>query len=190
MNRVELRKMIREEVNRVIHDELPDIVDEQIYTILPSFIKEALGSVVQKAARKASRQPNSQPPAGRRLVSEAATEELPEELKAKLRATMGYGDLDTMKAGEAKVPSTIAGVAMEGGLLQKETNYGQASTRDYTVTPDGGALITEGSSMPTAVETTPALGHMPDFLKNAVQKAKDVYDSAQKRNNWRPGMRK
>ena len=191
MNKSELRKMIREEVRRAIHDEISDVVDEQIYTVLPGFIKEALGSVVQKATRNvAKRQPN-QPSQPQRLVRES-TGELPEDVKAKLRAKMGYGDVESMHAGVAEVPSTIAGVAMSGGLAEKEANYGQANTRDYAISPDGGAVITEGApaGAAAAVETAPAFAHMPNFLKNAVNKAKEVYDQAEARDNWRPGMRK
>ena len=97
-----------------------------------------------------------------------------------------------MAAGVAEVPDTIAGVSMSGGLVEKEASHGQAGIRDYVVVPDGGAVIREDaiSPAPTAVETAPAFNQMPDFLVNAVSKAKKVYDDAERKDNWRPGMRK
>ncbi len=184
MTKSELRKMIREEVRRVMTDELQDIVDEQIYTILPGFIKEALGSVVQKASRQAPKQAPRQP---NRPIMQEATGNLPEHEKRKMAAAMGYGDL--VAPAHAPTPQVVAGVPMAGGLLEQETSYGQAETRDYTVGPEGGAVMQPGMGpvQGAAVETAPAFNAMPEFLINAVSKAKQVYEQAEVRNNWRPG---
>jgi hypothetical protein len=107
MKKSDLRKMVRE------------VVEEELYRILPELISEAMDNILRKAGPR--RIDESKEPARNRLPLDPSS----------LRAALGYGDFRPGMAGSVPVESedrpsaTIAGVPMEGGLAAKEKAAGQ-----------------------------------------------------------------
>ena len=179
MNKSELRAMIREEVQ------------QEVYSILPGLIKEALANVVGRTRRPARVKPS-------RMVAEAVgtPKEFDEDAKLTLRERLGYGDMTPGKAAvvgrSAQPVMEVAGVPVAGGIRAREAAAGLGHLSNMSwdeggsvVGPDAGADVTAG------VGAVDSGGDVPMALVAALgSRSKKVLDEVNRKSNWRPGMKK
>ncbi len=185
MTKDELRNLVNKEVKRELKN-VRQIIREEVrmefYDALPELINEALGNIIQKSI---SKKPAKTAPV---ILMKEATGELPDSEKIKLRDMLGYGKPPVVQSAPVPVTQEVAGVPVDGGLLDKEMAHGVAHMRDYTAPT---TQIPMGDQMADAeAVAAPAFNAMPEFLLNAVSKAKKVLDEADAKANWRPGLRR
>jgi hypothetical protein len=167
MTKKELKLMIRE------------VAREEVYRVLPELLKEA---VTETLTEMVQRKPVEKKKKNSGISKRSILEEI---------GYIGYGlaedhddDDDTLRfdsrdlnhvAQHAGVP-----VPMNGGLRAYETEMGQSSYS--AVDPELGDMgVAPAPSIPG--------GDMPDFLLNAIGKAKSIVDRADQMKNYRPGMK-
>lgn len=102
MNRMELRKLIREEV------------ELEIYRLLPGMLKQALTEVL-----------GSQVSPSTKRKSVRLTEQTDKPFDPmKLKSMLGYGDMTAPRRAAATPTTMIAGVPVDGGLMAQEAAAG------------------------------------------------------------------
>ena len=173
MKKSDLQRMIRQEVRGLVREE----VKREFGRVLPKLIRESIGNVLAREMKRIPRKPSGTPKFTGKL------EDVME--RSKLADLIGYGDMNP--TAEASAPLLeIAGVRMEGGLESKEVSVGQGHLRDYNaesfeqsaVVQDESVFVDAGGSVPTDVVA--ALGNH----------SKKILDATNKKDNWRPGMRR
>lgn len=177
MNKTDLRAIIREEVR------------QELYAVLPDLLREALTGVMQKASAPKRRTPvqeSRQPRPTQKSFD-----------RTKLARMIGYGD---MKPGMSYMdePASgrrieevreVAGVPVQGGLRAMEQAAGLAHLSNMSW--DEGA--TRGVQGADEVDVVDSAGgpEVPMALVEALgTRAKAVLDEAERKANWRPGMKK
>jgi len=176
MNKEELRKIVREEVRK------------ELYEVLPQLISEAIHDVLAKVPKRSAAKP--------RVVAESHK---PRKTTApmdtsKLAAMLGYGDMRPGRTAAAVPPTRkIAGVPVRGGLMEYEQAAGVAHLRDYNAAgPTASSEVVEEVYEPefANVPSMPIGAEVPAQLVAALGKsAKKVLEEAERKSNWRPGMK-
>ena len=185
MTKTELRKMIREEIQR------------ELYSILPGLLREALAATITKTSNTKRR------PVRRPLVEDVEDDTPKKEFdgaaRSRLAAMLGYGEVtaesirrpvrDNETTASPRPPATIAGITVEGGLMAKEAAAGMTNLRKLSWDDSGaGAGVT--TMVEGAVPQQDAGPELPSQLVNALgTRAKKVFDAAQNRAKWRPGKK-
>lgn len=161
------------------------IVREEILRELPGLINEALNDVIQQQART-TRRPARQ---SRQLQESIEPQrERPRRDMSSLREMLGYGDMTPNHQIEEEIPETrqprqqprqqhptmIAGVPVEGGLAEREAQFGAGGAED---------------GPPTMGHQRPGSNDAIDIVSRAIGKAKSVLEESEKYKNYRPGKR-
>lgn len=195
MKKSELRQMIREEVRT------------EVLRSLPILINEAMDKVIGEALAKPVRKKR---PMKKRVVESTATKKAPMD-RTKLAALIGYGDMEGIGGRHVETPPTvqpepaptpqptIAGVPVTGGLAAHEAAAGQGHFRDYTMeekdvtihegmeaAPMHPDMMPDGAPIQHSVMETP----LPAHLVSAIERSGDIFKAAEKKSNWRPGMKR
>lgn len=186
MNKSDLRKMVREEVKN------------ELYKILPKLIKESIGGIMAREAKRARRSRKAPTRACRdKSVNTGKRTGSPDQ--GRLTEMMGYGDMRTANPGSMPVPGfNVAGVKMDGGLMAKEVATGTAHMRDYDAPENPGTPVDSPGSGEIEEAYNPQLPAGVDggasvpvnIIAALTKKSKVVLDEATAKKNWRPGMKR
>lgn len=176
MNKTDLRALIREEVQR------------ELYSVLPDLLREALTSALKKAVQPSRKAP----------VQEVRRPATPKTFdKNKLARMIGYGDvrpgasfMDEPASHERiQEVRTVAGVPIEGGLRAAEQAAGLGHLSNMSWDEGASAGITGADNVDVAADS--AAPEVPVELVSFLgERAKQVLDEANRKANWRPGMKK
>lgn len=178
MNKTELRAMIREEIQR------------ELYSVLPDLLREALTGALKKATQPIRRAPIQETRRPRPTEPQSFD-------RNRLARMIGYGDMKPgmsymdEPASNARIQEVreVAGVPIAGGLRAAEQAAGLGHLSNMSWDEAASAGITGADNVDVAADS--AAPEVPMALVEALgSRAKAVLDEAERKSNWRPGMKK
>jgi hypothetical protein len=167
MTKKELKLLLREEVKK------------ELYAILPELLRTVITDVMKQMLMEEKSQINKS-----ESKQKIAKKDVLFDVN-KLKASLGYGDMNPTPRAVATPPAqVIAGVPVEGGLRDWEAKMGVAHLNDVAQASDVASQDTIETYEPSVA------GSVPDMIVDALgQKAKKVLEEAERRKNWRPGVK-
>lgn len=159
--------MDKKALRKLIREE----VQQELYAILPKLLKEVVGSILAKPKKR---------------MTESASPIKKSFDAGRLKEMLGYGEMTPELHRSSKEMPTVAGIPVEGGLADYERKMGVSHLNDVP-------QITEAIMSGQEVEEyeSVAVSAVPDSIVKALgSRAKQVLAEADRKKNWRPGMKK